>query len=268
VTGTRLIAGRLFSDADGPGARPVAIVSESLARTLFSDGSALGRRLTFATEGPQPTMEIVGVVADTRPVDIAQPPNLLHLYQPVAQDPRPAATIALRTATDNPELAAPAVRVALEGMDPRVTVREMASADALVDSIGSQVALVRRLLAAFAGLGAFLALVGIYGLTTRAVAQRTKEIGVRLAIGAQVQGVVRMLVASSLRAAAAGIVIGVGGGAVAARGLGSVFPGMQVNAPAIVIGTIAVLAGIAVGVCFLSARRVATIDPVVALRAE
>jgi predicted permease len=268
VTGTRLIAGRTFSESDRLAGAPVVVVSDSLSRALFANGSALGHRLALASDGAPVWMEVVGTVADTRPVDIAEPPLAFQVYQHVLQDPRPAATIAVRTVSPNPELVAPAMRAAMEQLDPGVTVRDLASADRLVDSIGSQVTLLRRLLAAFAGLGTFLALLGIYGVIARSVAQRTMELGVRMAMGAQVRSLIQLLVTSSMRVAGLGMAIGLAGAAAAAIGFSSVFPGMHVDAVAVVGTAVFLLAGTVLAVCVVSARRVAAIDPVVALRAE
>jgi predicted permease len=270
VTGTRLVAGRAFTDADALGAPGVAIVSESLARALFPGQAALGRRLMTANDGNDPpvSMEVVGVAADTSPVDIARTPNPLQLYQPAAQDPRSPGTLALRTTGVPPDRLTNAMRAALSELDPDIVLTGVSTGEALVDSLVSQIVVVRQLLAGFAALGTFLALIGIYGVMSRMVAQRTAEIGIRMALGAQVRGVVRLIAGAGARVALAGAAVGLLGAVALSRIIANGFPGMDASPLPILAATIALLASTAFGVSLLSARRVSAIDPVVALRAE
>ncbi len=268
VTGTRVVSGRTFTDADAASAAKVTIISESLARALFPGQPALGHRVSIAEDGPPDSMNIIGVVADTAPIDIAQSPNARQIYQAVAQDPRAAATVAIRTSGVRPETLAGAMRATIATLDPGVVIQELSSADALVGSITSQIAVVRQLLNAFAALGVFLAVIGIYGVMSRMIVQRTPEIGIRLALGAQVHGVLRLVAGAGLRVAVAGSLVGVFGAVALGRVLTSGFPSMHVNASVVLVGSVVSLLTVAGVVCLLSARRVTTISPVEALRVE
>ncbi len=268
VTGTRLVAGRAFTDADALGAPGVAIVSESLARALFPSQAATGRRIVTANDGggARVSMEIVGVVADTGPVDIARTPNPFQVYQPVAQDPRPSGILAIRTTGVPPDRLINAMRAAVGDLDPNVVLTDISTGDALVGSLVSQFVVVRQLLEGFAALGTFLALIGIYGVMSRMVAERTAEIGIRMALGAQVRGVVQLIAGAGARVALAGAGVGLLGAVAISRIIANGFPGMDARPLPILASTIVLLVSTAFGVCLLSARRAAAIDPVVALR--
>ncbi|MEO8484610.1 MAG: FtsX-like permease family protein, partial [Acidobacteriota bacterium] len=268
VTGTRLVSGRAFTAADTTASAPVIIVSDSLARACFPEQRAEGRRVVVDDDGTLVSMEIVGVVADTESVDIAQSPNRFQLYQAVAQDPRTSAAFAVRTTGVPPQTLASAVRAAVSDLDAGVLVKDVAPADSLVHSLDSQMAIVRQLLAAFAALGLFLALIGIYGVISRMVVQRTAEMGIRMALGAQTAGLLMLIVGAGIRVSGTGVAVGVLGAVAVSRALTAGFPSMQVNTLLVSAGSVTVLLAMAVTVCLLSARRVTTIDPVVALRID
>jgi putative ABC transport system permease protein len=268
VTGTRLVAGRVFNDTDTAASPRVAIISESMAHRLFPDGSALGTRVASADGDPRRWMEIVGVVADVRSIDFAKEPAPFQLYQPTTQDPRRALMLAVRVGAGAPGAMIPAIRSAIAELDPDLVVRRLRTATNSMQEVTSSVSLVARLLTAFALLGLLLATLGIYGAMTRMVAQRTDEIGLRMALGAQVGNVLGLVLASGARIVAIGIGIGVAGAFALSRLLGSMLPSMETSSPWVGSAATVLLTAVALIACYLPARRAARVDPIVALRSE
>ena len=163
-----------------------------MARTLFPGAAALGARIGDATEKPD-WMEVVGVVADVRSIDVAQAPSSFQLYKPAAQDPRHDFMVAARTAGVAGGSVSASIGAAVADLDPDLTVRALMPVTARMQEVTSQMALMQQLLVAFAVLGLLLASLGIYGAMTRMVAHRTNEIGLRMALGAQVSHVVGLV---------------------------------------------------------------------------
>jgi putative ABC transport system permease protein len=268
VTRTRVIAGRPFTDADTLASPNVAIVSESMARALFPDGAALGRRVREDATSSHPWMEVVGIVEDVTPIDVAQQPTRLQLYQPAAQDLRAGFVLAVRTSGIAPGSLAPAIRQAIADLDPNLPVRQLMAATTRMEEITSQMFLVQQLLFAFAVLGLFLAAVGIYGAMTRLVVQRTDEIGLRMALGAQVTNVIGVVLGSAARIVGIGATIGLLGAIGLSRLLASVLPSMESDDAIVGAAAAMLLVVIALLACYLPARRAAHVDPIVALRSE
>ena len=268
VTGTRLTAGRVFTPADSSTSSKVAIISEAMARRLFPDGRALGRRIASAGAEPRVWMDIVGIVEDVRSIDLAQEPAPFQLYQPIAQDPRRHLVLAVRANRGAPTIAAGAIRSAITELDAGLVARRLMTATDAMADVTTSMSLISRLLAAFAALGLLLAALGIYGAMTRMVAQRTDEIGLRMALGAQVRDVLGVVLGSGARVIAIGMGIGLVGAFGLSAGLGALLPSMARDtgsAGAIAIAALIAAAGLA---CYLPARRAATVDPMVALRRE
>jgi putative ABC transport system permease protein len=266
VLQTRLLAGRPFDDRDGASTPRVVIVSESLARALFPTGSPIGRRVTM-DDARQTWFEIVGVVQDVRALDVAEDVNPHQIYQVTAQDPRRHFTLAARTAGE-PGGLAPSIRMAVVGLDPDLQTRRLMSANARMQDVTSVFAMVRRLLMAFAALGLFLAALGIYGAMTRMVAQRTGEIGLRMALGAQARNVVALVLGAGARIVGAGAALGVLGAIGLARLLGAVLPGLRLDGWTVGAAATMLLIAMALVACYRPARRATSIDPMTALRSE
>ena len=268
VTGTRVVAGRAFNDTDTAASSRVAIVSESMARRLFPGGSSLGRRVAFAGAEPRRWMEVVGVVADVRSIDFAKEPAPFQLYQPTTQDPRRGLMLAVRVGAGTPGAIMPVMRSAIAELDPDLVVRRLRTATNSMDEVTSSVSLVARLLAVFAVLGLLLAALGIYGAMTRMVAQRTDEIGLRMALGAQVRNVLGLVLASGARIVAIGVAFGLVGAFALSRLLGSVLPSMETSSGLVGSGATVLLSAVALLACYLPARRATRVDPIAALRSE
>jgi putative ABC transport system permease protein len=267
VTQTRVLAGRVFNEHDTATAPPVVIISESLARTLFPSGSPVGRRVAPAEGEPSQGWEVVGVVRDVRPMDVARPPSPYQLYQAVAQDPRRQFTLAALT-RGAPGDMAPSIRAAIANLDKDVETRRLMSATARMVDITMTLGMVRQLITTFALLGLGLAALGIYGAMTRMVAQRTDEIGLRMALGAQARNVIGLVLAAGGRIVAIGALIGVVGAFALARLLQSVLPGMQVDGWQVGAAATLILMTMALIACYRPARRATAIDPMRALRSE
>lgn len=274
VTGTRLLNGRAFTEADVKNVPNVAIISESMARRLFGNENPIGRRIVQAGSDDA-KLEVVGVVSDVRSVDVAQNPINNQLYHPITQDHwyygegrLVPIYLAIRTAGASPESLAKAFREAVAAVDPDLAVRELMTANTMIERFASQIHVIKNILASFAASGLFLAALGIYGVLSRTVAQRTPEIGIRMALGARVSDTIRLILSSGLKLTVTGAVLGLIGAFVVSQLLAKALPSMQTNA-----GLILPLAGLglfAVGLiaCYLPARRAARINPLVALRAE
>jgi ABC-type antimicrobial peptide transport system permease subunit len=161
-----------------------------------------------------------------------------------------------------------ALRFVVTGLDSKLQVRELMTADQMIARLTSQFDMVRHLLIAFAGLGLFLATIGIYGMIARTVVQRTGEIGIRMALGAQIGDVLRLILRSGLRVATVGAVLGLLGAVGLSRLLASVLPAMQTNPALVGLGASLLLLFMALAASWLPARRAARVDPMVALRCE
>lgn len=255
--GMRLVAGRLFTAGDREAQTPVVIVNETLARTFWPGGSAIGQRI-----GKE---EIVGVVGDVRfPTDASEPVTRFQTYRPFAQAPR---GFHLWIVVRGPARVE-ALRQVVASIDPDLPLAEAGLAQSLVDRSVGRMRALGWLLTAFGGLGLLLATLGIYGVIAGFAAQRTSEIGVRLALGAQLRDVLWLVLGKGLRLTLLGVAIGLIGAFAQARLIGSVAPGLSATAPTAIAGVVALLVGVATLACWLPARSVTRVDPMIALRCE
>jgi putative ABC transport system permease protein len=275
TTGTRLLRGRAFNEADTATSPRVVVLSESLARALFPAGDALGRRVAQTEEKSLEWKEVVGVVADVRAVDFSDAAGPFQLYEPMAQDDwyngdgkLAEMFLAVRTDGVAPESLLSAIRAAIMAIDADLPIRDLMPATGLIERRIGSLGLIRNLLAGFAVLGLLLAVLGIYGVIARTVAQRTMEIGIRMALGAQMTDVTRLVLRSGLRLAVGGALLGVLGGWGLARVVRATFPAMPTDAGLVLMVTTGCLVLVALAACYLPARRAAKIDPLVALRSE
>jgi putative ABC transport system permease protein len=186
---------------------------------------------------------------------------------PTTQDPRRGWTVAVRAAA-NPRAIVPDLRSAMMELDPDISLRRLVTAEERMREVTGAMALMTTLLTGFAALGLLLAALGIYGAMARMVAQRTNEIGVRVALGAQVRDVIALLGASAGRIVAAGLVVGALGAFGVTRVLRAALPAMEVHLGLAAGVAIGCLAAAAVAACYLPARQALRVDPVAALRAE
>ena len=271
--GTWLVAGREFEATDGPDGPGVALVNESFVRHYLGVGDALGhrlRRLSAATKW----LAIVGVVADVKDIGLAGEP-VPTLYTPYAQGSVAGmsfspVTLVLRgadgDASGGPAALAAAARTAVAAIDPDLAIEPPVTVESVLSASLSPQRLQAGLLAVFAATALVLAAVGLYGVTSYGVAQRTREIGIRVALGASGRAVLRMVVAGALRAVALGTVLGIAGTWFLRWMLGRLLAGAaEWDAP-----TVSAMAGllvlVAAAAAYIPARRSARLDPAVALR--
>jgi putative ABC transport system permease protein len=268
VTGGRLVDGRPFADADTLGSARVVIINQEMAHAFFPNESPLGHRISRADSEKPEWSQIVGIAADVRPTGIYQRPSAFQVYHPLAQEPWQYTTFALRTEPGALTSVLAAVSAAVAGVDPDLPVGKLMTADSMVDQSSFDLGMLKKMLGAFAALGLLLAAIGIYGVVARVVAQRTPEIGIRMALGASMDNIRRMILGSGLRLALAGGCVGFAGALAITRFLRSMMPGVEGGAEVVVAGALAVLALVALLASYLPARAASKIDPVIAIRAE
>jgi predicted permease len=263
--GVGLVRGRGFTAVDRTDAAPVVVVNEAFARKFWPGQDPLGRRVSVHG-GRGPFAEVVGVARDGRYVSLADAPRP-YVYAPALQERSSAVVLHVRTAGD-PRAALPAVRAAVaEGapgweVQSSRTIEEHVAASLLPQRIAAWV------LGALGGLALVLAAVGVYGVVAYAVARRTREIGVRVALGARHGDVVRLVVRQNLGLVKWGVLIGLPLAWGAARLVGSLLLGAGTASPLAFAGGTLFLAGVATLAAWLPARRAARVDPITALRTE
>ena len=257
-----LLAGRLLEDGDRQGAPAVLVINETLARRYFQAEDPIDR--TIRT--PHGAARVVGVVGDTRHYGLDSEPRPA-IFLPFLQNAFPGMALVVRTAAD-PAQFAPLVRREVLALDPAQPIFDLRTMEAVL----SQSVFVPRtsmlLLAAFAGAALLMALVGIYGVIAYSVGQRTRELGVRMALGATAGGTVRMIVRSSMGSVALGVVIGLAGAVVVSRALSGMLHGVGPLDPLVFGAVPLALAAAALVASLLPARRAAKVDPIEALRVE
>jgi len=270
-----LLSGRQFNDRDANETDGVAIISASMARRFWPDSDAIGykirpqftrQRYFWIPESRDLPLTIVGVVGDVRHEGLADS-NLPQLYLPYLQNPSSIMNLVVRTSSD-PLRWANAVRSQVWAVDKDQPLFDTKTVEDIVaDSFGRQHVLA-SLLGAFAAVALLLAAVGVYGLISYAVRQRTHEIGIRMALGAQSGQVQRLVLREGMGLALAGLFIGIFAALATAGLLSNLLFGVKPTDPASFTGVALLLGGIALLACYIPARRAARVDPLVALRYE
>jgi putative ABC transport system permease protein len=266
--GIPLIAGRFFTDRDVKGAQPVAIIDETLAHSQFPDESPLGKHLQFQDA----LREIVGVVGATRawkPYSLGSDEVFPHVYMPFQQD-EPWSTIALmvRAQSGDPAKLIPAIRQGLAAIDKDQPIHSFKLLEDSVTELSTDRRFSTQLLAAFAALAALLAALGIYGVMSYTVTQRTHEIGVRMALGAQRRDVIKLVVGRGLLWVLAGLLIGSLGAVMLTRYIQTLLFNVRPTDEITFVTVSLLLGAVALVACYLPARRATKVSPIIALRAE
>ncbi len=274
VMGIPLLSGRGFSDADVSGT-PVAVVTTETARRFWPNQSALGKHIRLLDDKSWRT--IVGVISDVRAYDLQRnTPNWIQgtayvLYNPTAtvEDRRVPSelTIAIRTASDTSQIA-PMLRDSVAALNHEVPVSEVKTMSAVVSEAVSAPASTTSLFVAFAALALLLGMIGIYGVLSFLVSQRTREIGVRIALGAQRGDVLYLVMKEGARFSFAGIAVGLTGAFLVTRLMSSELYGVSPLDPLTYSGVALVMAAVTLLACYLPTRRAMRVDPIVALRYE
>jgi predicted permease len=271
--GIPVVRGRAFTDRDAEQAPGVAIVTDRLARLLWPGADPIGKRLKIGFGRPeeQPWLSVVGVVGEVKQTALAEemPPAV---YVPLLQAPRPFLlrdlTFVVRTAVPDPLSVAPILRREIRNVDPNLPFDRIQT---MRDVLGDSVAEPRfrsAVLGAFAGTAVALVATGILGILAYSVTRRTREIGVRMALGAQRGGVLRLVIAQALRMMVAGLAVGLIAALALTRLLSNFLFDVRPTDPATFVAASLVLVGAALIASYLPARRAATIDPLIALRSE
>ncbi|HEX7173827.1 MAG TPA: ABC transporter permease [Pyrinomonadaceae bacterium] len=260
--------GRVFDSRDAAAATPVAIINQTFARQHFPGENPIGRRLLFTnTQNVTTAREIVGLVADVRHagLDAESGPEF---YVPFAQAPAARVTVVARTTSDDPAQLAPALRGAVRQVDKNFPVYNVRTMESYLAESVARRRFNMTLLGGFALVALLLAGLGIYGVMSYTVAQRTHEIGVRMALGAQARDVLRLVIRQGMAPALAGVGVGLVCALALTRVMSSLLFGVTATDPLTFAGVALLLSVVALVSCYLPARRATKVDPMVALRYE
>jgi putative ABC transport system permease protein len=268
VMGIPLLAGREFDEHDAIGTTPVAIINQTFARRFFPGEDPVGKRYVYGAPSPENKswITIVGVVGDMRRTGFDRPVRP-ETFLPQFQNPANALAIVARTSGDPASLAG-ALRDAVWAIDKDQSVFDIKTMRQTLSEMLSQRRFNTMLLGIFAAGALTLAAVGIYGVMSYAVAERTHEIGLRMALGAQTSDVLNLIVRQGMRLTIAGLAAGLAASFALTRVMSTLLYGVSATDPLTFILIPVVLAGVALAACFVPARRAMRVDPMVALRYE
>jgi predicted permease len=263
--------GRLLAESDGPNQPLVAVINETAARTYWPGEDPIGRTIRYYPLESSSAIRIVGIVGDIRSLGPATAPPPA-VYVPYAQAPRPgydgrSMTFVVRTG-GNPTALAPAAREAVAAVDASLPLASVRPMMALISVATSQSRFTAVVMGFFATVAFFLAALGLYGIQAYGVEQRRREIGVRMALGADAGRIFRLIVGSGVRLAAIGLAVGLPAALLCARVLEGLLSGVTSSDPLTYAAVTALLVGAALLASYLPARRATRVDPLTALRAE
>jgi putative ABC transport system permease protein len=266
--GVPLVQGRGFNSAERDTLARVGLINESLARREFANEDPLGRRIGFGGPDSQDGwVTIIGVVKDFRHYRLPQPMKPA-LYLPQLARPSFTQTLVVRTSAPDPLSIVPAIRATLRGLDPDVPASLVQSFEQVVARSLWRQRLQGTTVGVFASLALVMAIVGIYGVISYTVAQRTRELGVRVALGASSRQVGALVLGHAARLTAAGVLLGLAGAFAATRTLARLLTGVAPTDPLTFISVPLLLAAVALLASWIPARRATRVDPVVAMRAD
>jgi putative ABC transport system permease protein len=262
--GIPVLAGRDFDEHDTADHQNVVIISQSGAKKVFGNENPIGKTLLVTSSGTP--CEIVGIVGDVRSRRVNEPDDM-EFYRPWAQENFPFPTIVVRSNLRT-DAVTKLVRSTLATVDPGLAIALPQSMETIIAQALGQSRLMTWLLGIFAGVALLLAAIGIYGAVAYTVEQRTGEIGVRMALGAQTRDVLRLILGQGMRPVVIGLVIGIASAFVLGRLIASQLYEVSANNPALLAGATLLLATIALIACLLPARRATHVDPIQALRTQ
>ena len=259
-----LVRGRFFTDADRKDTAAVAVIDEAMAKHFWPNQDAIGKRFHFF--GDATLREVVGIVRNSVVNTIGEEPTPLA-YLPITQDYAPAATLQVQT-SGKPEAVIASVRAQIQSLEPNLAITNVQTIGEIIDQGLWAPQMGAALLALFGGLALVLAAVGVYGVLSYSVTQQTREIGIRMAMGAERSNVLRLVVAQGLKLTAAGLAAGMMIALLLTHQLSSLLIGVKAHDP-MTFGLVALLlAVVALAACLVPALRATRVDPLIALRYE
>jgi putative ABC transport system permease protein len=264
VLGTPVLTGRAFTEYDGKDSPNVVIINESMARSALPGAAAVGKRLLIA--GDAKPWEIVGVVGDIRHTALDQEPKP-EMYVPFPQAMRPAFTLTIHTTVD-PSSLIPAVRNEVQSVDKDQPLYNIKTLDELRSESIAKFRFNTYVLAIFSALALIMAAVGLYGVMAYSVSQRTRELGIRMALGAQPEDVRRLVVGQGMRLALIGIGLGLAASLAVTRVMSSLLYGVTTTDTVTFISVALTLAVISLLASYIPARKATRVNPIIALRYE
>jgi len=265
----RLLRGRLLNKFDTADSPPVALINHTLAERYWPQQDPLGKHITvqpLLRQGSPMVCEIVGIVGDVRQQGPEQRPGA-EFFRPHAQEPTGSMAFVVRTAGD-PAIQLKAIKDAIWSVNNKIIFYQVQTMTKLQEGTLANRQITLWLLGVFAGLALLLASIGVYGVISYSTSQRTQEIGLRMALGAQRGQVLGMIVSEGLRLVLAGLACGLVLALLLMRLVASLLVGVGAADPATFLGVAAVLLFVAGAACYIPARRAARVDPLVALRYE
>jgi putative ABC transport system permease protein len=260
--GIRLIKGRLPSESDTAEAAKVVFISEMMARRYFPDEDPIGKRLVFGTD----KREIVGIVSDVNHFGLTKDPRPT-MYYPHAQSPARGMSLVVRMA-GNPLALTSTIRKQVSTLDQNLALSNVMTLEELVRSSIAEPRFTLLLLGAFATVALVLSAIGVYGVVSYSVSQRSHEIGVRLALGAQVLDVLKLVIGQGMMLVLGGVGVGLVAAFALSRVMSTLLYGVSPRDLMIFGATSVILSGVALGACFIPARRATRLDPMESLRCE
>jgi len=267
IMGIPLLRGRFFSDQDSPSNPKAAIISETLARRYFPNLDPLGRRMMFGfPPDDSVSREIVGIVGDVRDAALSRKPGPM-MYVPFAQAPLYGAEVVVRSSLSASSVAT-GIREAVRSIDKNLPVTDI---EPLNDALGKSISQERFrtfLLGSFSAIALVLAAVGIFGVMSYSASQRTREIGIRMALGAGRGEVLRLILGQGMKLALFGLGIGVVAALLLTRLMSSLLYSVSATDPVTIASVTIILLSVALTACYIPARRAMRVDPMVALRHE
>jgi predicted permease len=267
VMGIPITAGRAFTSDDRAGSPRVVILSETMARRLWNGANPIGQRFRFDVGAEDPWYTVVGIAGNVFQFEHASPREQFAYYQPLAQTGGNGNVLVVRSAGD-PGALLPLIRGAIRSVDPDQPLASLATITTKYAEFFAVPRFYAVLFSAFAAVGVLIAVVGLYGVLAYAIAQRTREFGIRMALGARPEDVLRLVLRSGGSVTLLGLALGGLGSAIVTRAMTSMLVDISRLDPMTYVGVALALIVAALLACWLPARRATRVDPIVALRCE
>jgi putative ABC transport system permease protein len=267
VLKARVLMGRDFDDHDDARAPAVAIINQALARRYFADSNPIGRRIVLGYMGRRTIREVVGIASDIKQEELGLPTRP-EMFVPYQQVPWLGAALVIRAAVSDPLSLQKQLQQAIWEVDKDLPVSRPETVEHHLSDLVAEPRLYTLMLGVFASVALILAAVGTYGVISYSVTERTHEIGIRIALGADQRDVLRLVARQGLKLALAGVAIGLAVSFALTRVMSGLLYGVSATDPATFALISLLLTGVALGACFVPARRATRVDPMVALRYE